>query len=192
MQSEQVNELFAALSKAQAEMTNGRATKQNPYLKNTYASIEDIWNEIREPFASNGLAVTQLQETVNGHTYVMTILGHSSGQWIKSQTPLIIPQNGKNPMQDLGSAITYARRYGLAAIVGFSVSDASDDDGSACQAKTITVSQKIEIEEKLDAFPETRERVLQSVNGDLKNMTVEYYNNLMKRYRTLEAERFNK
>jgi hypothetical protein len=191
MHSEQINELFTALSKAQADMTNGRATKQNPYLKNSYASIEDIWNEIREPFAKNGLAVTQLQEVIDSRTYVVTMLCHSSGQWIKSNTPLIIPQNGKNPMQDLGSAITYAKRYGLASIVGFSVSDASDDDGSACKAKTITVSQKIEIEEKMDMFPDTRHSVMQAVGNDLNTMTVDFYNTLLTRYKKLEQERFN-
>lgn len=187
MQSEQLNELFGALSKAQAEMTNGRATKQNPYLKNVYASIEDIWNEIREPFASNGLCVTQLLETIDARTYVVTMLCHSSGQWIRSNTPLFVPQNGKNPMQDLGSAITYAKRYGLAAIVGFSVSDASDDDGSACKSKTVTISQKSQIEDFMEKYPQTRANIMTAVDGNLNNMTVEYYNKLIAKFQQLEA-----
>ena len=186
MQSEQLNELFGALSKAQAEMTNGKATKQNPYLKNVYASIEDIWNEIREPFAKNGLSVTQIQQAQDGKLYVVTMLCHSSGQWLKSNTPLLLSQNAKNPMQELGSAITYARRYGLSAITGFSVSDATDDDGSACKAPTIAISEKIVLEEMMEKYPNTKAHIMQAVDGNLNNMTTEYFNNCMKRFKEME------
>src|SRR5690606_13851005 len=58
--------------------------------------------------------------------YIRTVLGHSSGQWISSTFRLIV---GKNDMQGLGSAITYARRYAISALVG--VVDTEDDDGNA-------------------------------------------------------------
>lgn len=175
MQSEQLNELFEALSKAQSEMTNGKATKQNPYLKNIYASIEDIWNEIRVPFFENGLSVTQLPQCVDGKNYLVTMLGHKSGQWVKSFTPLAEMSNSKNPMQDLGSALTYARRYGLSAICGFSVSDASDDDGQSCKSKEVSFSQRAQIEEYLDKFPDTQSAFYEQVDNNIKNMTIDTY-----------------
>lgn len=193
MQSEQTNEIFTALSKAQAVMTNGKATKQNPYLKNVYSSIEDIWNAIRDPFAKNGLTVIQLQQLEGDKYFVITILGHSSGQWIKSFTPLLLSQNTKNPMQELGSAITYAKRYGLSAISGFSVSDSTDDDGQGLTstvepekptdirpASELSEDQKSKVASILKRFPDLVDRVMQAVNYNLDSMQIAYFDSLVK------------
>jgi hypothetical protein len=79
---------------------------------------------MREPFASEGLSVVQ---SVNDGMLSTTIF-HASGESISSTVPLFIP---KQDMQGVGSAITYARRYGLAAACGISQ---TDDDGEACQS----------------------------------------------------------
>lgn len=144
----QYDQLFTALSKAQAQMTGGKATAKNPFLKNTYASIEDIWSEIRDPFSENGLLVTQLIKGQMPHCYVETILGHVSGQYITSQTPIIMAHDAKNAAQAFGSGVTYAKRYGMSAITGFSLSDKTDDDAEvAGEKKRVVTMSSAQLEE---------------------------------------------
>lgn len=124
MQSEQIDEISKALSKAQSELQSANKDSNNPFFKSKYADLAEVWNVSREPLANNGLAVVQINEISEGKTCLSTILTHSSGQWIKGTLPLILT---KNDMQGLGSAITYARRYGLSAILGVIQ---EDDDGN--------------------------------------------------------------
>lgn len=130
-QSEQINELAAALSKMQGQVgavyKNKTAKVQ---MKNggtytyTYADLAGIWETIRPTLMTNGLAVTQ---TFIGAT-IETILMHQSGQWIKSILPLSF--EGLKP-QELGSLITYMRRYAITSILGISADE--DDDGESVQ-----------------------------------------------------------
>lgn len=122
MQSEQTNEISAALCKAQGQMEGAKFDKANPHFKNRYASLASVIEATRKPLADNGLAVTQTQEIRDGGMVCVTTLRHSSGQWIGSEYPLPM---GVRP-QELGSALTYARRYCWSAICG--VASYEDDD----------------------------------------------------------------
>jgi len=126
MQSQDTNELFEALAKAQAEMTGAKKDSENPFFKSKYADLHAVLEAVKEPLAKNNLCVIQ---TVNspeiGSVVVTTTLGHKSGQWINGNCPVI---NTKGDAQGMGSAITYARRYSLAAICGIAQ---MDDDGNA-------------------------------------------------------------
>jgi len=125
MQSNEINELFEALSKAQAEMVGAKKGSENPFFKSKYADLQSILEAVREPLAKHDLCVTQ---TVNspdvGSAVITTTLGHKSGQWMQGNCPII---NTKGDAQGMGSAITYARRYSLAAICGIAQ---MDDDGN--------------------------------------------------------------
>lgn len=124
--SESIKNLAAAMSKFQGELGAASKSKANPFFKSKYADIAEIWETIKEPLAANGLSVVQLQGTnVNGDPTLSTTVMHSSGEYITSETPLIFTK--KEP-QAIGSAVTYFRRYGLAAALGV-VQD--DDDASA-------------------------------------------------------------
>lgn len=131
-QSEQINELISALSKAQGAMSAAAKDCSNPFFKSKYADLSSIWNACREPLSANGLAVIQtVQQRENGDV-LYTMLGHSSGQWISSSMPLRIKSDGKtNELQVMGSCLTYLRRYALAAIVG--VAPDEDDDGNSAK-----------------------------------------------------------
>ncbi len=131
MQSEQINELVSALSKAQGEMTPAIKDSKNPFFKSSYADLSSIWNSCKDPLSKHGLAVVQTMDTQEGQFVLLTTLAHSSGQWMRSCLPIL---SEKNNAQGLGSAITYMRRYALSAIVGITCDD--DDDGNeACKAK---------------------------------------------------------
>lgn len=125
MSSHSTAKLFEALSKAQMEITGAAKTKKNPHFKCDYADLNSTWEACREPLGANGLTVVQTVEQLAEKFVLVTTLGHTSGEWMKSVIPLI---NTKMDMQGLGSALTYARRYGLASMCGVCP---SDDDGNA-------------------------------------------------------------
>src|SRR5476649_619116 len=113
--AEQINELAAALAKAQSVMEGAKKDANNPFYKSRYADLESVWSACRKALTDNGLSVIQRGIIVDG-TYLMeTSLFHSSGQWVTGLTP--VKAKDDTP-QAMGSAITYAGRYGLAAMVG--------------------------------------------------------------------------
>ncbi|MEY9806944.1 ERF family protein [Bradyrhizobium elkanii] len=129
MQSEQINELAAALSKAQGAMQNAVMNRTNPHFRSKYADLSSVLDAIRGPLAANGLSTVQTMHIGEGSRMILrTTLMHSSGQYIASEYPL--PLTGKP--QEMGSAQTYARRYSLAALVCNASEE--DDDGNAAQA----------------------------------------------------------
>lgn len=130
-QSEHLNELAAALAKAQAAFTavpKGKtakvATKAGGEYSYKYADLADAWDVARRHLSDNGLSVIQAPAQFDrGVCTVTTMLLHTSGQWIKSA--LALDARDATP-QSIGSVITYARRYGLAAMVGLVTDDDTD------------------------------------------------------------------
>ena len=119
--SEMINEISAALSKAQAKIEDAVKDGKNPHFKSQYATLGAVLEAVRKPLAENGLAVAQAVEmTEAGTSLLVTRLCHSSGQWLESAMPLMMQ---RQDMQGLGSAITYARRYSLSALVGVTQTD---------------------------------------------------------------------
>lgn len=124
MKSETIAALAAALAKAQAVMSGAKKDSQNPHFKSKYADLESVWDAAREPLSSHGLSVVQIPGQVSGGTLkVETMLLHESGEYISGVLEIPIT---KQDAQGIGSAITYARRYALAAFVGIAP---EDDDG---------------------------------------------------------------
>ncbi len=130
-QSPEINKLAEALAKAQAEITGALKESANPFFKSKYADLAAVWDACRTPLSKNGLSVIQTTGRDEFGIYIETTLAHASGQWIKGQLPV---QPVKNDPQGYGSAITYMRRYGLAAITGVAQ---VDDDGHAANGKTL-------------------------------------------------------
>lgn len=133
MKSEQINELGAALAKAQGEIEAATKNAQNPHFRNTYADLAAVWDACRAPLSKNGLSVIQTVETDEDGFCLVTTLCHSSGQWIDSRMHLLLT---KQDMQGLGSAITYARRYSLASIVGIAQEE-DDAEGAVDRKPTV-------------------------------------------------------
>ena len=126
VKSEAINELAAALAKAQGQMEGAKKDADNPFFKSKYADLASVVEAIRGPFAEHGLSYVQCPDACEGEEVAVdTVLMHASGQWISSRT--VVPVTKKDA-QGYGSALTYARRYGLQAIAGVA---AEDDDGNA-------------------------------------------------------------
>lgn len=130
MTTQSIGKLASALSKAQAEMRGAIKDSTNPHFKNSYADLSSVWDAVREPLTKNGLSVIQTPTLNEYGTVLVTILAHESGESVSSSIPLTV-KDGANYMQALGSAISYARRYSLAAITGCVQ---VDDDGEAAVA----------------------------------------------------------
>lgn len=136
--SDAINELAKALSAAQGEITGALKDSANPFFKSKYADLASCWDACRSALSKNGLAVTQFPTTLTSagggeRTYLMTTLMHSSGQWMRSE--LIVSPKDDTP-QAMGSALTYARRYALTAIVGVAQ---VDDDGNAGSGRSTEI-----------------------------------------------------
>ena len=124
--SESIQNLSAALSKAQAEMPAIKIDSKNPFLKNDYASLGAIIAGARPVLAKHGLSVSQLAFGEDGVAGVETVLMHTSGEWISSSISMPVgEEKGKSSAQVAGSIVTYLRRYSLASILGIY----SDEDG---------------------------------------------------------------
>jgi hypothetical protein len=130
MKSDALDQLGAALAKAQAKLKPASKDGTNPHFKSSYATLGSIWDAAREVLSPNGLSVIQSFEATEGDTVaITTTLLHTSGQFMGGTLTL---RPTKADPQGLGSAITYGRRYALAAILGI-VAD-EDDDGNAASA----------------------------------------------------------
>jgi hypothetical protein len=120
-----MKQIIAALLKAQSEMGNAVKNGTNPHFKSKFADLNSVREAVIPLLNENGIIVLQPMVTVDGAEYVKTVLLHESGETIESHTKIVC--KSQNDPQALGSAITYARRYGLQSLVCIG---AEDDDGN--------------------------------------------------------------
>ena len=133
--SSSIANLAAALSIAQGQIDAASKGSVNPYFKSKYADLNALREAIREPLAANGLSIMQFATTHEVTVAVETILAHASGEYVSSTLSLPVGRKYDKEgvelpvdVQSIGSAITYARRYALSAILSLA---ADDDDGNA-------------------------------------------------------------
>lgn len=124
LHSEQFNEIAAALAKAQGAMSNADKNASNPHFKSKYADLAAVREATVPHLAANGIAIVQQIQSDEGGMVLRSTLIHSSGQWLASVFP--VPQMQR--VQELGSYITYARRYSWMGLCGIAP---EDDDGNA-------------------------------------------------------------
>ena len=136
--SEQIDEIAAAIAKAQAELENVERGGTNPHFHSRYTQLGAVLDEVRPKFAKHGVAI--LQHAVNGvgsNVGIVTRLAHSSGQWIESSL-YVAPTSFD--AQGAGSVISYLRRYALMAVAGIGP---DDDDGEAAVGRPQEVARRI-------------------------------------------------
>jgi hypothetical protein len=128
-QSESIVKLSEALAAAQGELENAHKTSSNPHFKSKYADLAEVLNTVRPVLSKHGLAVTQWPSFSDGVVSVETVLTHKTGEWMANiaSAPL-----ERNTAQGVGSAVTYLRRYSLAAMAGIAQ---EDDDGNAASER---------------------------------------------------------
>lgn len=130
-------ETFAeAFVKLQAVIKPAIKDATNPAFRSKYADLGAVWEAVRHPLAAHGFGVIQAPQFEGDTMWLETTLIHVSGTEKVSRYPL---RPTKLDPQGFGSAITYAKRYALSAMLGV-VAD-EDDDGNAASAKPATAPQ---------------------------------------------------
>lgn len=128
--------LHTALAKAQSEFPNVKKEAKNPFFKNNYASLENILEVVLPIMQKNNLYLIQSPINEGERVGVKTRICHIDGECIEDQFTLPL---AKNDPQGAGSAITYARRYALVAMLGLNTED--DDDGNHASGKSTKESE---------------------------------------------------
>lgn len=132
--SESIKELAKALLDFQSKGIKVGKEASNPFFKSKYASLANILDRISAPLAESGLSFSQMPDGKS----LTTILVHAeSGEWIESTYEM--PIGKPNDPQAVGSAITYARRYAIGAILGLNIDD--DDDGNKAAEKPVLTTE---------------------------------------------------
>jgi hypothetical protein len=131
----QTNELASALAKAQALFTN---PERNREVKVTmkgggsyvfkYATLDSIMDMVRGPLGDNGLAITHIMSLAPDGWVCAARLLHASGQSVECPVPILVSQDAN--AQAWGSAITYAKRYGLCALLAITAEEDNDGNGA--------------------------------------------------------------
>jgi len=160
--SVEINEIAAALSKAQGEMKNAIYNKVNPHFKSKFADLASIRDAAVPTLAAHGIAVLQPTDIdpETGRLAVETVLIHTSGQFISGNYPVITDKAGP---QALGAAMTYAKRQSLSALICISGEDDDDGEGAEVRAR----KGKAAPEKAVEVKPEVEENAL--VAKDLRH-----------------------
>jgi hypothetical protein len=174
-QSEQINELAAALAKAQSVMPKAKMSGVNSRFADkatgktgAYATLDDIRDAVKETLTANGISYTQHPYSINGEVGVETMLIHSSGQWMRSRFGV---PSAKHDPQAYGSLLTYVRKFALAAAAGVSTQEDTDADEVSHEppSPTISVEQVAKIQNLLAAKKIDEKRILKWKN--IENLT---------------------
>lgn len=134
--SERIGMVAAALAKAQAELTNPAktlvATIRSPFPREEdrtfrYASLASGLDIVRKALSQQEIATIQTTriDSSTEKVHLITLLAHSSGEWISSEWPVCSSRETEAPHR-IGAALTYARRYALFALVGIAGEDDLD------------------------------------------------------------------
>lgn len=127
--SEQINEIAAAMAKAQAEIEGATRDRENPAFRSKYADLGAVWDAIRAPLSANNIAVVQFPRIrEGGGIEVETMMMHSSGQWMSEVLGMPVT---KADQHGHGSSITYARRFALSSMCGVAPVDLDGNDEHA-------------------------------------------------------------
>ena len=120
--SQSIQKLTAALLLFKVKMGKVKKDATNPFFKSRYASLSNILDAIAEPLNESGITFCQFPTGEHGLTTIIMF----EDEWIQSEYKM---RPAKDDPQGVGSAITYQRRYALAAILGLNIDD--DDDANA-------------------------------------------------------------
>ena len=158
--SESIITIAPAFLKAQKTIESVIKDSTNPFFKSKYADLTAVIDACKDKLNKEGIAILQ---PIDG-MYVETILIHESGEWFSSLTPIVCKE--ENNPQALGSAITYAKRYGLQSMV---LLPAEDDDGNAGSK-----APEQKAKEEVSKFLDSQKKCSDCPNNNLQDKTINF------------------
>ncbi len=169
--STETHELAAALSSAHGEMKSAVLDDENPWFKDSYASLESVIACSRPALSKFGLCVSQIILEDDGVSVLHTIMLHVSGQFIESRMRIVPP---KNDIHTLVSYTTSIKRIAYCSLVGV-VSKGDDDDGEIAMADTRAGAAKgVALNTKYDPKENTTETVSRDQLDEIEYELGEY------------------
>lgn len=141
--SESITKISADLLKAQTEMGNATKDSRNPFYKSSFATLNSVREAIIPVLNKNNISIIQPMKILDGRTLIETVMLHSSGEWISSETPVVVAK--LNDPQAEGSGQSYARRYSLMSMLNIAAED--DDSEAAMGRKSNTKPIPVKLEE---------------------------------------------
>lgn len=199
--SKEVDKIFAALAIAQGEFSCAGEGASNPYFNSKYANFSSLKKASQKHLTKNGLCVSHIPTTINGRRHLVTIIGHSSGQWIKGDMEIPMPKSetsvdkyGKekkvNILQAMGSSITYLCRYAYKSMLGITTGeDKDDDDGESypCEVEMCSSSDWESLISLIKALnPEDKKNILEKLHSkgmiSRQKTTKEFFLKLMEEF----------
>lgn len=132
MEASEMKNLYKALAKFRQQLKQPAKDGTNPYLKSTYVTLDGVIKAVDTALEGTGLSYIQEAATSDGLPAVRTVLFHEDGGTMASGWLSLPLKKGATP-QDVGSLLTYAKRYQLAAFFG--VSSDVDDDGNSASSR---------------------------------------------------------
>lgn len=183
---EEKTNLFKAMSKFRTQLKQPKLDGDNPFFKSGYVTLEGVQKAVDEALKGTGLSYIQkVYNDCNGGVGVETTIMHEEGEALSSGQLSLRPT--KNDPQGYGSAITYAKRYQLAAMFGIS-SDKDDDGNAASQPQQQQQTPKItplqaeyqhlmtKLVKRLNGDKKRAEDLVNSILGEGKHSGKEYVN----------------
>jgi len=130
--SESIKNLTKALLTAQTQMGSAKKDSKNPFFKSNYADLPAVMEVVKGPLNDAGIIVLQPATFFEGKNFITTTLLHAeTSEWMSSETEVVCAK--QNDPQAFGAAQTYARRFGLQAMLFI---PAEDDDGNYASGRT--------------------------------------------------------
>ena len=148
--SENIDQLAPAMVACQSQIKTAKMDSTNPFFKSKYADLGSVWDAVRGALSANGFSVTQLPDMIGNEPALTTMLIHKSGQWISGTYPLMVTDKESTP-QGYGSALTYARRYSLAALIGV-IADEDDDGNMSSKRQAPSKPVTDELDQRITAL----------------------------------------
>ena len=177
-----------ALSKVQKDLKHAKKDDKGAFGK--YADLASVYEVIRKPLVDNGFSyIHSLTTQEDGTHFVDTLLMHETGGTFKTSLPLII---NKRDMQGLGSAITYAKRYGISMIVGLASEE--DDEGKGAGTAKGNVNTSTEAQQISNILVYNSKGEVQkckTLNGAVKTLNI-IMKNQFKKYSVEELPEVGK
>ena len=192
-QSESINELSAALAKAQAEIRNPNKNTKNTFFKSEYADLTSVLSCIRPVSSANGLTFIQAVEAYNGNVAVSSQISHVSGQWVKQVASVELPSSSKNMMADLGSIATYLKRYQAQSMFAISSEEDTDAQDLTLGIEDISDEKVAHLDAMLDSTSSSKSAFLKVYNVEsLKSLTDSQYEKAKKQLQQKKARQDKK
>jgi len=163
--SDSIKNIAVAMCEVQASMEAASKSKENPFFGSKYADLSEVLRCIKDVIPSKNLSFMQMPSFESGVVSVETIVMHTSGEWISSTSAAPISKG--NP-QGVGDAITYLRRYSLAAIFGLAQQDDDGNSNSEQSQKTENKSKKPEVKWYQESqFNQEKQDITDAIRGGM-------------------------